>query len=294
MVLHFLEFAALALLLAFAGLVGFVRTLLRPRRARLDRALAKLPVEEVTIRSRSGATLAGWFAAGEGAGGVLLLHGAKSNRLAHVERMRMLADVGYATLAIDFQAHGESTGDCITLGQREALDARSALAWMRARMPGERLAVLGVSMGGAAALVGDEPIGADAVIVESVGADLAAAVSNRLALTIGAGARALTPVVLLALRAAGGIRPQSLRPIDGIGRLRAPVLVLAGADDRKAASEDSRAMFARANPPKFYWEAPGAGHIDLAYAGGAAYRERLLAFLASSLRAGADPDAVSR
>ena len=29
------------------------------------------------------------------------------------------------------------------------------------------------------------------------------------------------------------------------------------------------------------------GHIDLAYAGGAAYRERLLAFLASSLRAGA-------
>jgi alpha-beta hydrolase superfamily lysophospholipase len=172
MLFHLLEVAVLILLAGFGALVAFVRHGLRPRRARLDPALTELPVETVAIVSLSGATLAGWFVAGDGRGGVLLLHGAKSNRLTHVERMRTLHNAGYSTLAIDFQAHGESTGNRITLGQREALDARSALEWMRARMPGERLAALGVSMGGAAALIGG-PIRTDALIVESVFADLA-------------------------------------------------------------------------------------------------------------------------
>ena len=49
------------------------------------------------------------------------------------------------------------------------------------RLPGEPVAVLGISMGGAATLIG-QPIEADAVIVESVALDFVAAVSNRLAL----------------------------------------------------------------------------------------------------------------
>ena len=161
-------------------------------------------METVAIVSLSGATLAGWFVAGDGRGGVLLLHGAKSNRLTHVERMRTLHNAGYSTLAIDFQAHGESPGNRITLGQREALDARSALERMRARMPGEGLAALGVSMGGAASLIGG-PIRTDALIVESVFPDLAPSLSNRLALEIGEAARAATPILLLALRVAAGI-----------------------------------------------------------------------------------------
>ena len=57
--------------------------------------------------------------------------------------MQFLRGAGYSTLAIDFQAHGESTGDQITMGQLESLDARSALKWLRARLPGEPLRCLG-------------------------------------------------------------------------------------------------------------------------------------------------------
>ena len=196
------------------------------------------------VPSHSGATLAGWFLVGEGRGGVLLLHGFKLNRLAHVQRMRMLQQAGYSALAVDFRVHGESTGGCITLGEREALDARSALEWMRARMPGERLAVLGVSMGGVAALIGEAPIDADAVIVESVFPDLASSISNRLALMFCAAARVATPAVLLAVRAAVGVDPRRIRPIEAIGRLRAPTLVLTGAEDMKTTREESGALFA--------------------------------------------------
>jgi uncharacterized protein len=282
--IRILKLIVLVLTAGFGATLGLVWYELRPRPARLDAAATGLPVESVVIPSRSGARLAGWFLPGGGHGGVLLLHGVNANRLVLVERMRMLREAGYATLAIDFQAHGESTGDRITLGELESEDARSALAWLRARLPGERLAVLGISMGGAAALIG-EPIQADAVIVESTFPDLASAVSNRLALLLGPLGRTFAPLVLTAMRLVGGVDASRLRPIDGIGRLHAPILVMTGAEDKKTTTEESRALFAKANPPKSYWEAPGAWHVDLAAVGGAAYREHLLDFLNATLRA---------
>jgi fermentation-respiration switch protein FrsA (DUF1100 family) len=272
-----------ALALGSCVFLAFIRYELRPRRERLDPAATGLPVEAVAIPSSSGARLAGWYLPGAGRGAVLLLHGVKSNRLVLVERMRFLRDAGYSTLAIDFQAHGESTGERITFGQLESLDARSALAWLRDRLPGQPIAALGISMGGAAALIG-QPIDADAVVVESAYPDFAAVVSNRLALAFGPLGRLFTPFVLGAFRVAGGIDASKLRPIDGIGRLHKPILVMTGSEDQKTTVAESRALFARANPPKSYWEAPGAGHFDLAYMGGVAYRERLLDFFNAALR----------
>ena len=86
-----LSVAALALALAAGTFLAFIRYELRPRRARLDPAATGLPVEAVAIPSSSGARLAGWFLPGAGRGAVLLLHGAKSNRLVLVERMRFSA-----------------------------------------------------------------------------------------------------------------------------------------------------------------------------------------------------------
>jgi uncharacterized protein len=272
-----------ALALAVGSFLAFTRHELRPRRARLDPGATGLPVESVVIPSSSGARLAGWYLPGAGRGAVLLLHGAKSNRLVLVERIRFLHDAGYSTLAIDFQAHGESAGDLITMGQRESLDARSALEWLRSQLPGEPVAALGISMGGSALLIGP-PIGADAVIVESVSVDSVAAVSNRLALAFGPPGRLLTPIVLGAMRIAGGIDASKLRPIDGIARLHRPIFIMTGAEDQKTTVAEGRALFAAANPPKRYWETPGAWHVDLAWAGGQTYRERLLDFLASTLR----------
>ena len=139
--------AVAALALAAGSFLAFIRYELRPRRARLDPAATGLPVEAVAIPSSSGARLAGWFLPGAGRGAVLLLHGAKSNRLVLVERMRFLRGAGYSTLAIDFQAHGESAGDRITMGQLESLDARSALKWLRARTRGGAWDIDGRSSG---------------------------------------------------------------------------------------------------------------------------------------------------
>ncbi len=282
MVIRVLIVGVALLVVLIVGGLAFVRYELRARPAKLDAAATGLPVESVTIPSMSGSRLAGWWLPGSGRGAVLLLHGAKSNRLTLVDRMRMLHEAGYGALAIDFQAHGESPGDEITFGERESLDARSALAWLRARDPDDRIAVLGISMGGAAILTGS-PIKADAVIVESTFPDLADFVTRRLTNVAGPAGRPLALPLLYAMRLFG-VDPWKLRPIDGVRRLHVPIFVMSGTDDKKVTVEESRNLFAAANSPKEYWEVPGAWHVDLAAIGGEAYRERLLQFLNATLR----------
>jgi uncharacterized protein len=97
-----------------------------PARAKVGAGPADLHAEEVTIASPSGATLRGWFIAGRpGGGAVVLMHGVQGNRLHMVPRARLLAAAGFSVLLFDFQAHGESSGDRITLGRLESLDAHA-------------------------------------------------------------------------------------------------------------------------------------------------------------------------
>ena len=53
-------------------------------------------------------------------------------------------------LPFDSRAHGESGGERITFGYLESLDARAILGFLRRQMPGERVGMIGVSLGGAA------------------------------------------------------------------------------------------------------------------------------------------------
>src|SRR5262245_22704814 len=85
-----------------------------PVRATVGAPPADLPAEQVTIASSSGATLSGWFIAGQhGGGAVVLMHGVQGNRLSMLPRARFLHAAGFSVLLFDFQAHGESTGDRI-------------------------------------------------------------------------------------------------------------------------------------------------------------------------------------
>lgn len=247
-------------------------------------------VEDVRIPSASGVVLRGWHVAPPRArGAVLLLHGAWSDRTAMLRRARLLSEQGFAVLLFDFQAHGESPGRRITFGDLEALDARAALDFLRGRHPGERLGVVGVSLGGAAALLGSEPLRADALVLESVYPDIVAALGNRLRVGLGpvagpAVAPLLGRLFLRLLPPLLGIRSESLRPVERIRAVRAPLLVAGGAEDDRTPLAEARALFARAPEPKRFWAVPGAGHVDLEAHDPGAYRQVVVGFLAVYLR----------
>jgi fermentation-respiration switch protein FrsA (DUF1100 family) len=227
----------------------------------------------ITFPSASGATLRGWFAASvPGRGAILLVHGIHADRRVMLPRARFLHRAGYAVLLFDLQAHGESTGDRITFGVKEGLDVASALDLLRVKAPGERVGVIAVSLGGAAALLGPRPLDVNALVLESVFPTIAQATRNR----VGAfGARLL----LWQLRPRLGIGVNDLRPIEEIGRVRAPIFIISGEADRHTTPDEARAMFNAAKEPKEFWLVTGAAHEDLYAVAGPEYEQRVSAFL---------------
>jgi fermentation-respiration switch protein FrsA (DUF1100 family) len=253
-----------------------------PARASVGPPPSDLPIEPVTFTGLSGGRLAGWLIPGrQGAGAVLLLHGVSANRLAMLERARFLHAQGVTVLLFDFQAHGESDGRAITFGYLEAQDARAAFDLLRSKAPGERIGVIGLSLGGAAAVLAGLP--ADAFVLESVYASFTKAVENRLVLWLGPPGAHLAPVLTWQVKPRLGFDPELLRPVDRIGKLSTPVLIIAGDADQHATLDEAKLLYARARSPKQLWIVAGAAHVDFHAYAKADYERRVLDFLRAHL-----------
>jgi fermentation-respiration switch protein FrsA (DUF1100 family) len=286
-------FAAGASLLCAAllaiGVVAVGLFLSAPASAIIGAAPADLPVEDISISSGSGATVRGWLMPGRpGAGAIVLMHGVQGNRLAMLRRARLFHAEGFAVLLFDFQAHGESTGTRITFGHREGQDAAAAIAYLRARLPNERVGAIGSSLGGAAALLAPAPLDVDALVLESVYPDIGSAIENRIIAVLGPIGTVVAPpttaLFKLLLPPFLGVGAADLRPIDRIAQVRAPVLVAGGMLDDRTSIAETRRMFARANEPKRLWVVVRAGHVDLEGFAPAEYRSHVLAFMIETLR----------
>lgn len=239
----------------------------------------------VSFASESGATIHGWLLPGRAGGGAIaLMHGVRDSRTGMLDRARFLVREGYTVLLFDSQAHGESLGEHITFGYLESRDARAAVEFLRANASGERIGVLGSSMGGAAAILATPPLAVDALMIEMVYPTMEDAVSNRLAAHLGGWARILTPLLTWQFAPRLGFSVDSLRPIDRVSQLRVPMLVVAGAEDRYTPDEETQSIAAAAGNRAELWLVPGADHVNLCEAGGAEYERRVLVFFGRHLR----------
>ncbi len=245
-----------------------------------------LDVEDVEFSTERGNRVRGWFSPGDPDGpGVVLLHPLRGDRRTMVARARMLSERGVATLMIDLQAHGESEGEHLTFGWLEAADAAAAVHYMRRRLPGRAIGVIGVSLGGAAAVAAG-PVDADAFVLEMVYPTLPEAVANRVGIFTGSlGAALLTPLLTGQCSLRLGFSASELSPIEGLADTTAPVLLIGGDDDRHTPPKETLRMFDAAAGPKLLWMVPGAAHEDFFARDPAGYRRHVLPFLDANLRA---------
>jgi fermentation-respiration switch protein FrsA (DUF1100 family) len=187
-------------------------------------------------------------------------------------------------LLFDAQAHGESPGDRITFGYLEARDAHAAVDFARAQFPVEPLAYLGVSQGGAAALLGVSPLPVQALVLEAVYPSLREAVVDRISIRLGPLAPLLAPLLLVQVQPRLGMPADVIAPIEGIRHVRAPVLLIAGDQDRHTRIQESQRLFEAAPEPKKLWIVPGVAHQDFHRLSPMEYERRVLDFLAHTLR----------
>lgn len=248
-----------------------------------ETAAAVAPAEDLRITTADGLSLAATFRPGRGerAAGVLLLHGNHASRASMEQNARWLAAEGYAVLAIDFRGHGQSTARERSFGLFESRDAAAALTWLKNRQGGAPVAAVGVSLGGASCLLGDDgPLGADALVLQAVYPDIRRAIRNRLAALLPAVlADLFEPLLSFQSLPRFGFWPDRLSPVTAIRTYRGPVLVIGGEADNLTPRAETQSIFDAAPGPKDLWFAEGADHMQASSLSSDAYRQRLLAFL---------------
>jgi fermentation-respiration switch protein FrsA (DUF1100 family) len=225
-------------------------------------ARSGLPLEDVRFQAADGTALHGWFLDAPNSPAVLLWsHGNAGNLLNRLDLLAAWHTRGVSAFIYDYRGYGQSAGRPSEAGLRQ--DALAAYEVLRRRgIPPERIVLYGQSLGASVAgqLATQRP--AAGLILETPFPSIR---------SVAAASYGPLPVHLL-LEARYDLAA-------ALGRVQMPILVVHGDRDRIIPLALGRQVYEAARPPKDFYLVPGADHNDLDLVGGAAYFERLLAFI---------------
>jgi uncharacterized protein len=251
-------------------------------------AAAPAPAEEFFLTTPDGMKIMATYRPGKKphSPGILILHGIYNSRQQVSENAAWLAARGFAVLTIDFRGHGQSSDAMHTYGLDESIDAQTAFDWLKQRQSGAPVGIIGISLGGAASLLGAKgPVDADALVLQAVFPDIRRAIYNRIQAHLPGTAFGLEPLLSYQALPRFGVWPDRLSPIKALALFKHPVLIIGGEDDRYTPPEETREMFDAAAGPKKILFMAGMNHPQVAAAKSEDYRQTILAFFTSALGA---------
>ncbi|WP_084286422.1 alpha/beta hydrolase [Halomonas halodenitrificans] len=270
------------------------------RRLRVSLAAPRVPVthtlaahgvtgETVTIASRRGRQLVGWWLPGGSRGTVVVTHGWGANRELLLPLARPLQAAGWNVLLFDARNHGDSDPDTFSSMPRFAEDTEAALAWLSARpgMADIPVALLGHSVGAAAVLlVASQRNDIGAVVSLSAFAHPDGMMRRWLA-EKGLPFLPLGWYVLRYVERVVGHCFDVIAPLNTLPQVHCPVLLVHGRDDHVIPPSDAERLYAsRGETPTRLHLLPGdhdlSQHIQ-------AELPELLAFLDEALVESAGP-----
>lgn len=244
--------------------------------------------ETVHFPSLDGTPLDGWLVPSDlpRAAAVVLLHGYGNSKPQLLPQAAYLHRAGYHVLLIDFRNRGQSGGGAVTVGAMEPHDVRGAVSYLltRPEVIAERIAVQGVSLGAAAAiLAASADTRITAVVAESAFTDLAGAIRRSFEHFIGLPPFPFAPVTVRIVEWRLGARAANVRPLQEIRTLHRPVLIIDDLEDRIVPPESGEQLYAAAPGPKELWWVPAARHAGAFEADPAEYERITLDFYARYL-----------
>jgi uncharacterized protein len=281
-----LGLALLAAALAYQSLVVAVlwfawRTPCVP--ARRDPGNIGVAFADVRFPTRRNRSLHGWWVPGcSGASAVLLVHGWSRNAERMLPYIEILRSSGFHLLAFEARHHGTSDRDGHSSMKKFSEDIRAAAEFAAAQsgVDPTRLGVIGLSIGGSAAIHAAAHDARLAAVV-TVGAFAHPADAMRPRGIIGTCLRPGWPLARRLIELRVGARLDELAPERHIGRLRGAVLLVHGARDTVVPVAHAYRLARGAVGRAQLWIMPGRGHSDPHLEPG--FAERLRAFFAASL-----------
>lgn len=247
--------------------------------------------QAVTIRAQDGVGLNAWLfvpAQPTGAGAVLL-HGIADRRTGSLGVARLLLKQGYTVLTPDSRGHGESGGDVLSYGVREADDLHRWLAWFAPAAHVTRLYGWGVSYGAAVwlqALPLDPEV--RAIVADSPFASFSTVARDRVSLGIAHTTLGGLLVTWLMIKPALAYTDWRYKvdlsladPAAAVAKSHTPVLLIHGAEDTETWPEHSEQLH-EIDPARLpLWQVPHARHARSYGTAPEEYERRVLAWFAA-------------
>lgn len=250
---------------------------------------ADLPHESVSLTSADGTRLAAWFIPGARPQPILVIHGYTATKNEMLHHAAFLNADGFPVLLLDLRCCGESEGKAVTFGGREREDVLAALAHLRDRpdVDGEHIGILGLSLGGALALMAaTECPAVRAVVAESSFRDARAAIRRNFQRMTRLPYFPVASLTIWLVERRWGIRAAKIAPELAIGDLKdCAVLLIHAENDEVVSVQDAHALFSAAREPKELWLVPDAVHAMAFRAEREGYATRVTEFFARWLDA---------
>jgi uncharacterized protein len=285
--------AGLVLLLAILGAVGWVGSerALHPAYRPYKWSLATFPdlnPERIQVRSADNVLLDGRFFPGAHPSLVILLSGYGDTQDQMLSIAEFLHHAGFSVLTYNSRARLPSGGEYVTLGALEQNDVVSVVSYAVGRkdVDANRIGILGISMGGASAILAaakDQRI--RAVVDDSGFSDATRVIAAGFEHFIHLPAFPFAPITVAIADARAGIDVTRVRPVDVIAEISPrPLLIIHEQGDLVVPPENSLRNFAAAQQPKQLWLVPGSGHAEAQTIVQSEYQSRVTSFFAGALR----------
>ncbi|MFT3712151.1 MAG: alpha/beta fold hydrolase [Archangium sp.] len=223
-----------------------------------------IPHENFEVTTTDGVALFGWrFAPKDTPRAVVVfVHGKDINRQHFVSAAERFVAEGYAVVAYDQRAHGESKGEFVTYGAKEAGDLSLVIDTALARFGRELpVAVVGESLGAAVVLqaAAQDPR-IKLVVAGAPFADLQTVVRDKAPFFLDAKAQARA--VEVAEREAH-FNVADVSPVKSAAKITVPVLLLHGSEDAYLPMKHSLRIYEALAGPRRFVRLEGVGHQDI-------------------------------
>lgn len=229
-------------------------------------------IEDITIVSRDGLSLAGYYWPSAGAGAdreptVLVAHGMMDSAAGMCYLAEEYHAMGWNVLTVDHRSHGESDGTKRTMGVREGEDIGAWVSYLLERDRDAPVYLHGVSMGAAAVMMYAARVTPPVVrglIVDSAFASHSEVFERLVGLAVGNpfAAKSLSIGASFASLLMTGVPFGRMAPRRVVGRIPVPVLFFHGQEDALVPIGMVRGLFsASLKPGSESVVIPGAPHI---------------------------------
>lgn len=229
--------------------------------------------EDIHFKSSDGTDLHGWLMPARGKsplGTVVFSHGNAGSIGHHLGLVMWLVEAGYNVFMYDYRGFGKSGGSVDRRGMLNDVQAAFSHISSRNDIDSTRIISYGHSLGGAKSItaIAEKPVrGLRAMVIDGTFSSYRS-MARKVAGDLGA-----------------NLITDDYSPIDFIGKVQTtPILVVHGNRDEVVPLEQGKQLYQLANEPKTLFEVEGGTHGDSLARNSGAYRRKMIAWLAESLK----------